>query len=262
MDTTLPSCQQEENTCEGYSLDVNEVAQILGVTRTRVSQLTSAGVLSCERRKVGIRNRLFYRRSDVVNYQQNFYVRPAGYNGRNTSFAPPSAHASADQLHSASAHPPRAGAFGQQTTELRLQHPQNDPFHTRRSNPFDSSARHENRETSKRILKTLRSQQLNSALAQQTETQKAAAVEAIHAAIEGLEQRLIKNQSQFERIIGELFTLKKDLNHVAQKVRLAENKTSLHPATRDIEPTPQSQNTRYRIKKSQFRSSVKKRIAP
>lgn len=60
---------------EGYQLDVSEVAHILGVTRTRVSQLTSKGQLSFERRRVGLRNRLFYKRGEVVAYQRTFYGR-------------------------------------------------------------------------------------------------------------------------------------------------------------------------------------------
>lgn len=60
---------------EGYLLDVNEVADLLGVTRTRVSQLTSNGLLSFERRRVGVRNRLFYKRSEVIAYQKTYYGR-------------------------------------------------------------------------------------------------------------------------------------------------------------------------------------------
>jgi hypothetical protein len=64
---------------EGYQLEVHEVAQLLGVTRTRVSQLTSNGQLSFERRRVGMRNRLFYKRSEVLQHQKGFYGRhPAG----------------------------------------------------------------------------------------------------------------------------------------------------------------------------------------
>jgi hypothetical protein len=63
------------NDDEGYHLDVNEVAELLGVTRTRVSQLTSSGQLSFERRRVGARNRLFYRRSEVLAHQRTFYGR-------------------------------------------------------------------------------------------------------------------------------------------------------------------------------------------
>lgn len=60
---------------EGYQLEVHEVAQLLGVTRTRVSQLTSSGHLSFERRRVGTRNRLFYKRSEVLSHQKGFYGR-------------------------------------------------------------------------------------------------------------------------------------------------------------------------------------------
>lgn len=60
---------------DGYLLDVAEVASLLGVTRTRVSQLTSNGQLSFERRRVGMRNKLFYKRSEVLAYKQTFYGR-------------------------------------------------------------------------------------------------------------------------------------------------------------------------------------------
>jgi len=60
---------------EGYLLEVHEVAQLLGVTRTRVSQLTSSGHLSFERRRVGTRNRLFYKRSEVLSHQKGYYGR-------------------------------------------------------------------------------------------------------------------------------------------------------------------------------------------
>ncbi|MBM3381759.1 MAG: helix-turn-helix domain-containing protein [Betaproteobacteria bacterium] len=73
-ETSLPETSLAQVN-EGYLLDVNEVAQLLGVTRTRVSQLTSTGQLSFERRRVGARNRLYYRRSEVLAHQQTFYGR-------------------------------------------------------------------------------------------------------------------------------------------------------------------------------------------
>ncbi|NBW82895.1 DNA-binding protein, partial [bacterium] len=63
------------NHSEGYDLEVNDVAELLGVTRTRVSQLTSNGQLSFERRRVGSRSRLFYRKSEVLLHQKGFYGR-------------------------------------------------------------------------------------------------------------------------------------------------------------------------------------------
>jgi len=69
------SNQESQVDAEGYQLEVNEVAELLGVTRTRVSQLTSSGQLSFERRRVGARNRLFYKRSEVLAHQRGFYGR-------------------------------------------------------------------------------------------------------------------------------------------------------------------------------------------
>jgi len=69
------SNKESQVDAEGYQLEVNEVAELLGVTRTRVSQLTSSGQLSFERRRVGTRNRLFYKRSEVLAHQRGFYGR-------------------------------------------------------------------------------------------------------------------------------------------------------------------------------------------
>lgn len=72
----LPQTESDAD-IEGFQLEVNEVAELLGVTRTRVSQLTSAGQLSFERRRVGSRSRLFYKRSEVLAHQRGFYGRQA-----------------------------------------------------------------------------------------------------------------------------------------------------------------------------------------
>lgn len=63
------------DTQDGYQLEVHQVAELLGVTRTRVSQLTSNGQLSFERRRVGSRNRLYYKKSEVLAHQRGFYGR-------------------------------------------------------------------------------------------------------------------------------------------------------------------------------------------
>lgn len=73
MSETPPQNNFEVYQEDGYHLDVNEVAELLGVTRTRVSQLTSNGILSFERKRVGVRNRLFYKRSEVLSYQSQYY---------------------------------------------------------------------------------------------------------------------------------------------------------------------------------------------
>lgn len=51
-----------------YDVDVDTAASLLGVGRTRLSQITSKGGLSFQRRKIGIRNRLFYRKSELLAY--------------------------------------------------------------------------------------------------------------------------------------------------------------------------------------------------
>lgn len=53
---------------DGYLLEVAEATELLGVSRTRLSQLTSKGILSFQRRKIGTRNRLFYRRTELLLY--------------------------------------------------------------------------------------------------------------------------------------------------------------------------------------------------
>jgi hypothetical protein len=56
---------------EGYLVDVTEASEILGVSRTRLSQLTTKGEFSFQRRKIGTRNRLFYKRSDLYSYMRD-----------------------------------------------------------------------------------------------------------------------------------------------------------------------------------------------
>lgn len=75
MNSSESDITKHDDDDEGYQLEVHEVAQLLGVTRTRVSQLTSSGQLSFERRRVGTRNRLFYKRSEVLSHQKGFYGR-------------------------------------------------------------------------------------------------------------------------------------------------------------------------------------------
>jgi hypothetical protein len=54
---------------EEYTLGALDASEILGVNRTRLSQLTSQGVLSFQRRKIGSHHRLFYRPSEISQYQ-------------------------------------------------------------------------------------------------------------------------------------------------------------------------------------------------
>lgn len=60
--------EEAEGGDDGFNLGVEEAAALLGVGRTRLSQLTSKGVFSFERRKIGIRNRLFYRKNEILDY--------------------------------------------------------------------------------------------------------------------------------------------------------------------------------------------------
>lgn len=55
---------------EFFTINSQKAAEILGVNRTRLSQLTSQGVFPYERRKVESRSRLFYRLNDLLNYQR------------------------------------------------------------------------------------------------------------------------------------------------------------------------------------------------
>ncbi|KAB8033508.1 hypothetical protein [Fluviispira multicolorata] len=60
----------QENS-ESFTIGSEEAAQILGVNRSRLSQLTSKGIFLFERRKIDTRNRLFYRLSDLLNHQRS-----------------------------------------------------------------------------------------------------------------------------------------------------------------------------------------------
>ena len=55
---------------ESFNLDAEQAASVLGVNKTRLSQLTSKGVLPFERRKVETRSRVFYRLNDLLSYQR------------------------------------------------------------------------------------------------------------------------------------------------------------------------------------------------
>lgn len=53
-----------------FTINSAKAAEILGVNRTRLSQLTSKGLFPYERRKVESRSRLFYRLNDLLSYQR------------------------------------------------------------------------------------------------------------------------------------------------------------------------------------------------
>lgn len=60
--------QQTENNF--FTINSQKASEILGVNRTRLSQLTSQGIFPYERRKVDARSRLYYRLNDLLNYQR------------------------------------------------------------------------------------------------------------------------------------------------------------------------------------------------
>lgn len=53
---------------QSFDIDVAEAVQILGVSRTRLSQLVSKGVLGFERRRVDTRLRMFFNRTELLSY--------------------------------------------------------------------------------------------------------------------------------------------------------------------------------------------------
>ncbi len=55
---------------EHFTINSIKAAEILGINRTRLSQLTSKGLFPYERRKIDSRSRLFYRLNDLLNYQR------------------------------------------------------------------------------------------------------------------------------------------------------------------------------------------------
>lgn len=65
-----PIHENTEANNEFFTINSQKAAEILGVNRTRLSQLTSQGIFPYERRKVESRSRLFYRLNDLLNYQR------------------------------------------------------------------------------------------------------------------------------------------------------------------------------------------------
>ncbi|BBH53180.1 helix-turn-helix domain-containing protein [Fluviispira sanaruensis] len=65
----LTDDENQEN-MESFTISVEEAAKILGVNRSRLSQLTSKGVFPYEKRKIETRNRLFYRLNDLLQHQR------------------------------------------------------------------------------------------------------------------------------------------------------------------------------------------------
>ncbi|WP_186644416.1 helix-turn-helix domain-containing protein [Fluviispira vulneris] len=78
---------------ESFTISVEEAAKILGVNRSRLSQLTSKGVFPYEKRKIETRNRLFYRLNDLLQHQRaqmlgNAYEFIQTHNAENTFRSP------------------------------------------------------------------------------------------------------------------------------------------------------------------------------
>lgn len=66
--------ESSNDTAGDYTIDVETAAELLGVGTTRLSQLTTRGVLSFQRRKIGFRNRLFYNKSEIETYLEQYFI--------------------------------------------------------------------------------------------------------------------------------------------------------------------------------------------
>ena len=67
----LQDINSYEDKIESFTIGAEEAAQILGVNRSRLSQLTSKGIFTFERRKIDTRNRLFYKLTELLNHQRS-----------------------------------------------------------------------------------------------------------------------------------------------------------------------------------------------
>lgn len=68
--STVSIVFEQQTESNFFTINSHKAAEILGVNRTRLSQLTSQGVFPYERRKVDARSRLYYRLNDLLNYQR------------------------------------------------------------------------------------------------------------------------------------------------------------------------------------------------
>ena len=73
---------------ENFSINSDEASSILGVSKTRLSQLTQKGQFSYERRKVGMRSRIFYKLSDLLSYQRHQTFFHASQDSREQTYKP------------------------------------------------------------------------------------------------------------------------------------------------------------------------------
>lgn len=67
-DATEEVEQSNARVSDSFTIEAIDVATMLGVSRTRLSQITSRGDLSFSRRKVGTRMRIFYNAQEVEAY--------------------------------------------------------------------------------------------------------------------------------------------------------------------------------------------------
>lgn len=269
MDITqsLPPTEHES---EGYTLDVNEVAQLLGVTRTRVSQLTTAGVLPHERKKVGIRNRLYYKRSDVLHYQYNFFNRQTNNSLRNHPYSSQANLSSGQSSFGVGILAERPGAFSNKSAEFH-----SAPFtaQQRQSEFLGAEPLHTGQNISvalnmlKKRLDKLHAQPLNAATWHEKDTKTAQYFESLFKAIEQLDSKICEAQSRQQWTLDELAVLKKTLSQLLQKVQVQGSKAQLRNAHENstapeevLTQTPPK--AKKSVKAARYRGTVKKQFSP
>ena len=258
METSQNSVQSE---CEsdGFALDVNEVTQLLGVTRTRVSQLTTAGVLPAERKKVGIRNRLFYKRSDVLNYQHSFFNRHSTGHLK----AP---HAS---THSSELSDGRVGASFQLSQDSTLGHRAPRPLTLALTDAENALTEHGVSvalNTIRKRLDQLASRPRVTAAWQSNESKIFESIDALFDALKQIDSQLLQSQALQQISQSEIASLKKTLYQLNQKISTQVQKSGLQPAqlaTKQTDAGVFSEGLlrRSRLNSARFRSTVKKRFS-
>jgi len=261
---TLPTPAQPENDHEGYALDVNEVAQLLGVTRTRVSQLTTSGILPAERKRIGIRNRLYYKRSDVLNYQHRFFNRQEVGALRTNHYSHSNTQTS-NEFDSIG----RAGASAQIANEAELKHFAQRAFHSKISESVSTSA--EQRlctaiNTLRKQLDKMASKPPTLAVWHEKESRIFESVEQLFHSLEKLNARVGHNQVLQQTSLDEIASIKKHLNHLQQRLLNQASKPELSSAAQSSEDPRESLSVssfqkRPIMKSAAFRSTVKKRFS-
>jgi hypothetical protein len=218
---------------EGYDLEVNDVAELLGVTRTRVSQLTSNGQLSFERRRVGSRSRLFYKKSEVLLHQKGYYGRHAAAGQSNSPVTGTIEHSKI------TAGEPRIGATAEgskpQFVDSRLE------IESNLTKQIDERTSKQGRMLEKAIgllsrLETIQNQsQLKrswvSATADAAELARTDTLQSIIAHVQNLSQQLHDQQNVLVQLIEDSRSIKTELRKVlVQQEKAATNFRKLaHP---------------------------------